>query len=72
MMMRRILSKPLLQQAAITSRAMSISLPPLPYDTTALEPHIGKQTLEIHHGKHHATYVTNTNNLSKFCVVPSS
>lgn len=37
-------------------------LPKLPYDTNALSPHISKTTLEIHHGKHHATYVTNLNN----------
>ncbi len=37
----------------------SHSLPPLPYPTDALEPHIDKQTMEIHHGKHHAAYVAN-------------
>ena len=37
------------------------SLPPLPYPSDALEPHIDKQTMEIHHGKHHAAYVTNLN-----------
>ena len=42
---------------------MSVELPPLPYDYTALEPHIGKQTLEIHHDKHHAKYVTTTNTM---------
>ena len=36
-------------------------LPPLPYPTNALEPHIDKQTMEIHHGKHHNAYVTNLN-----------
>jgi superoxide dismutase, Fe-Mn family len=35
---------------------------PLPYDFAALEPHIDAQTMQIHHGKHHATYVTNLNN----------
>jgi Fe-Mn family superoxide dismutase len=40
---------------------MAHSLPPLPYPTDALEPHIDKQTMEIHHGKHHAAYVTNLN-----------
>src|SRR5215471_4114729 len=34
-------------------------LPPLPYPTDALEPYIDAQTMEIHHGKHHAAYVTN-------------
>jgi len=40
---------------------MAHSLPPLPYPHDALEPHIDKQTMEIHHGKHHATYVNNLN-----------
>src|SRR5690348_7021853 len=37
------------------------TLPPLPYPSDALEPSIDKQTMEIHHGKHHAAYVTNLN-----------
>ncbi len=36
-------------------------LPPLPYDAKALEPHIDAQTMEIHHGKHHAAYVAGLN-----------
>ncbi|MDX2148317.1 MAG: superoxide dismutase [Planctomycetota bacterium] len=36
-------------------------LPPLPYDKAALEPHIDAQTMEIHHGKHHAAYVSGLN-----------
>jgi Fe-Mn family superoxide dismutase len=40
---------------------MAHSLPPLPYPTDALEPHIDKLTMEIHHGKHHNAYVTNLN-----------
>jgi Fe-Mn family superoxide dismutase len=36
-------------------------LPPLPYDFAALEPHIDAQTMQIHHGKHHAAYVNNLN-----------
>jgi len=36
-------------------------LPPLGYATDALEPHIDKATMELHHGKHHASYVTNLN-----------
>lgn len=41
------------------------TLPPLPYDYAALEPHIDTQTMQIHHDKHHATYVTNLNNALK-------
>lgn len=37
-------------------------LPALPYAANALEPHIDEQTMNIHHGKHHNTYVTNLNN----------
>lgn len=37
------------------------TLPPLPYDYAALEPHIDAQTMQIHHDKHHQTYVTNLN-----------
>jgi Fe-Mn family superoxide dismutase len=40
---------------------MAHTLPPLPYPTNALEPHIDAQTMEIHHGKHHNAYVTNLN-----------
>ncbi len=42
---------------------MAHTLPALPYGPDALEPHISRQTLEFHHGKHHAAYVTNLNNL---------
>jgi len=42
---------------------MAHTLPALPYDLDALEPHISRSTLEFHHGKHHAAYVTNLNNL---------
>ena len=41
---------------------MAFQLPSLPYALDALEPHIDKQTMEIHHGKHHNAYVTNLNN----------
>lgn len=41
------------------------SLPPLPYAFDALEPHIDAKTMEIHHDKHHATYVNNLNNALK-------
>lgn len=42
---------------------MTHELPPLPYAIDALAPHISKETLEFHYGKHHQTYVTNLNNL---------
>ena len=41
------------------------SLPALPYDAAALEPHVDAQTMGIHHGKHHNAYVTNLNNALK-------
>jgi superoxide dismutase, Fe-Mn family len=40
---------------------MAFTVPALPYATDALEPTIDKMTMEIHHGKHHAAYVTNLN-----------
>src|SRR5678809_1468450 len=40
---------------------MAHALPALPYASDALEPHIDKQTMEIHQGKHHAAYVNNLN-----------
>jgi Fe-Mn family superoxide dismutase len=40
---------------------MAHTLPPLPYAFDALEPHIDAKTMEIHHDKHHAAYVTNLN-----------
>ncbi len=40
---------------------MAITVPALPYAFDALEPHIDKQTMEIHHDKHHGAYVTNLN-----------
>jgi superoxide dismutase, Fe-Mn family len=43
---------------------MAFELPPLPYALDALQPHISKETLEYHYGKHHQTYVTNLNNLT--------
>ena len=44
---------------------MAFELPPLPYAPDALEPVTTARTLEFHHGKHHAAYVTNLNNLTK-------
>jgi Fe-Mn family superoxide dismutase len=41
---------------------MAHTLAPLPYDKSALEPHIDATTMEIHHGRHHNAYVTNLNN----------
>ena len=42
---------------------MAFELPDLPYAKNALEPHISAETLDYHHGKHHAAYVANLNNL---------
>lgn len=42
---------------------MAFELPALPYEKNALEPHISAETLDFHHGKHHATYVTKLNGL---------
>jgi superoxide dismutase, Fe-Mn family len=40
---------------------MAFALPPLPYDSSALEPHIDAQTMEIHHDRHHQAYINNVN-----------
>ena len=42
---------------------MAFELPALPFAIDALEPHISAETLEYHHGKHHATYVAKLNGL---------
>jgi superoxide dismutase, Fe-Mn family len=47
--------------APTTRRSTPFALDALPYETAALEPHIDKMTMEIHHGKHHAAYVNNLN-----------
>ena len=44
---------------------MEHTLPPLPYAHDALAPHLSRETLEYHHGKHHNAYVVNLNNLQK-------
>ena len=44
---------------------MAHTLPDLPYEKDALAPHISAETLDFHHDKHHAAYVTNLNNLSE-------
>ena len=52
---------------------MPFTLPSLPYAFEALEPHIDAQTMQIHHGKHHAAYVTNANKAlegTKFADLP--
>ena len=48
---------------------MAFTLPELPYSTDALAPHISVETLQFHHGKHHAAYV---NNLNKFVEADSA
>src|SRR5689334_1322175 len=43
--------------------AMAFTLPPLPYDKTALEPFMSAKTFDFHYGKHHQAYVTKLNEL---------
>lgn len=49
------------QSAAAPASTGPFKLPPLPYPTDALEPHLDARTMEIHHDKHHAAYVANLN-----------
>src|SRR5271157_3445530 len=67
-MKRRCFVSPMLTNEHLTfershtlGEKMAFTLPALPYATDALEPSIDKLTMEIHHGKHHGTYVTNLN-----------
>jgi Fe-Mn family superoxide dismutase len=53
------------QAAAPAAATGPFTLPPLTYPTTALEPHIDAQTMEIHHDKHHGAYVANLNTFVK-------
>lgn len=55
-------ASPLLR-AATPAETDPFALPPLPYAFDHLEPHIDARTMEIHHGRHHAAYVTNANRL---------
>jgi len=48
-------------QRVQTGTTFPFTLPALPYAPEALEPHIDKMTMEIHHGKHHAAYINNLN-----------
>src|SRR6201994_4668564 len=48
-------------EAAPAESAFPLTLPPLPYEPAALEPHIDTLTMTIHHDKHHAAYVKNLN-----------
>jgi Fe-Mn family superoxide dismutase len=57
----KILKAPKLHNTNKEKKTMPFALPPLPYAPEALEPYIDKTTMEIHHGKHHAAYVTNLN-----------
>jgi len=63
--MRRAVGVDIFPTFLILDATMEHTLPPLPYAIDALVPHISKETLEFHYGKHHQTYVTNLNNLVK-------
>jgi Fe-Mn family superoxide dismutase len=63
--MRRAVGVDTSSTLLIPDATMEHTLPTLPYAIDALAPHISKETLEFHYGKHHQTYVTNLNNLIK-------
>jgi len=63
--MRRAVGVDTSSTLPIPDATMEHTLPTLPYAIDALAPHISKETLEFHYGKHHQTYVTNLNNLIK-------
>jgi superoxide dismutase, Fe-Mn family len=52
---------PVLSNNIFRRTTMAFEVPPLPYDYSALEPHIDTQTMQLHHDKHHAAYVNNLN-----------
>jgi Fe-Mn family superoxide dismutase len=54
-------AQPTMGGSSMTTIVGPFSVPPLPYAFDALEPHIDAQTMQIHHDKHHAVYVTNLN-----------
>jgi Fe-Mn family superoxide dismutase len=54
-----------MSNAQLKEAPMTFTLPNLPYDKTALEPHISAKTFEFHHGKHHKAYVDKANELVK-------
>jgi Fe-Mn family superoxide dismutase len=56
---------PIIPLMSAQERTMPISLPPLPYLNSALEPYISRATLAVHHGKHHAGYVEKVNLLAE-------
>jgi len=56
-----VAAAPLFPARAQAQAAAGYKLPALPYDPASLEPHIDERTMQIHHGKHHQTYVNNLN-----------
>jgi Fe-Mn family superoxide dismutase len=58
-------AKHILHGRMISTAKVPFSLPPLPYEMNALEPHISRETLEFHYGKHHKTYVDNLNKFAE-------